>query len=278
MPPVRCRTRAPAARPARSRPVRRASRCGSTPGSRRTPSGGTAPTAIAALSATFTNTIFGFMRAGVLIALWHARPSLGGYDVGRRGDVQLPHPGADRAGADLRRQPGPHRADPQRRRRRSTCTVPPTCRAGGSPTTSAASGFALLSRGALPLLGGSLVFSLRWPSPAGWAAFAVRGAARACWSASGCATSCRWRSSGCTTTAASTGSRWSRSMFFSGMIVPLVVFPGRLGTVAHVLPWAALIQLPGRRLPRQAHRPAPRVRLPGGAGRWRCSRPGGCSR
>jgi viologen exporter family transport system permease protein len=26
--------------------------------------------------------------------------------------------------------------------------------------------------------------------------------------------------------------------------VPLVVFPGRLGTVAHLLPWAALIQLP----------------------------------
>jgi ABC-2 type transport system permease protein len=33
-------------------------------------------------------------------------------------------------------------------------------------------------------------------------------------------------------------------MFFSGMIVPLVAFPGALGTVAHVLPWSALIQLP----------------------------------
>ncbi len=34
------------------------------------------------------------------------------------------------------------------------------------------------------------------------------------------------------------------SMFFSGLIVPLTIFPGRLGTVAHVLPWAALVQLP----------------------------------
>lgn len=35
----------------------------------------------ATVAGAFTNTIFGFVRAYVLIALWHARPQLGGYDV-----------------------------------------------------------------------------------------------------------------------------------------------------------------------------------------------------
>jgi ABC-2 type transport system permease protein len=34
------------------------------------------------------------------------------------------------------------------------------------------------------------------------------------------------------------------SLFFSGMILPLVVFPGWLGGLARLLPWAALIQVP----------------------------------
>jgi ABC-2 type transport system permease protein len=34
-------------------------------------------------------------------------------------------------------------------------------------------------------------------------------------------------------------------MFFSGMILPLVVFPGWLGDLARALPWAAMIQTPG---------------------------------
>jgi ABC-2 type transport system permease protein len=33
-------------------------------------------------------------------------------------------------------------------------------------------------------------------------------------------------------------------MFFSGMVLPLVVFPGWLGGLSRVLPWAALIQVP----------------------------------
>jgi ABC-2 type transport system permease protein len=35
------------------------------------------------------------------------------------------------------------------------------------------------------------------------------------------------------------------TMFLSGMILPLVVFPGWLGTLARALPWAAMIQTPG---------------------------------
>jgi ABC-2 type transport system permease protein len=34
------------------------------------------------------------------------------------------------------------------------------------------------------------------------------------------------------------------SLFFSGMILPLVIFPGMLGEAARSLPWAGLIQVP----------------------------------
>ncbi len=34
------------------------------------------------------------------------------------------------------------------------------------------------------------------------------------------------------------------SIFLSGMMLPLVLFPGWLGTMAEVLPWAALMQVP----------------------------------
>jgi ABC-2 type transport system permease protein len=197
---------------------------------------------IAALSATFTNTVFGFMRAGVLIALWHARPSLGGYDVTdavtfsfltqaliepvrifggsldlteriRTGDVSIDlHRPADLQGWWL--------ADDVGR-----------------------TAFALVSRGTLPLLAGSFVFPLRWPSPATWAAFA--GAVLLAMLVSFglrylVSLAVFWLHDD----RGVNGISLITSMFFSGMIIPLVVFPGRLGTVAHLLPWAALIQLP----------------------------------
>ena len=34
------------------------------------------------------------------------------------------------------------------------------------------------------------------------------------------------------------------AIFFSGMALPLVLFPGRLGTVAEALPWSAMVQVP----------------------------------
>lgn len=197
---------------------------------------------VAALSAAFTNTVFGFIRAGVLMALWHARPSLGGYDAAdavtfsflsqamiepvrlfggsldlteriRTGDVAIDlHRPADLQGWWL--------ADDLGR-----------------------AAFALVSRGAFPLIAGSLVFTLHWPAASRWPAFA---------------------GSVVLAVLVSFGLRylvsltvfWLRddrgvhaislvtSLFFSGLIVPLVVFPGTLGTVAHVLPWAALVQLP----------------------------------
>jgi ABC-2 type transport system permease protein len=197
---------------------------------------------IAALSATFTNTIFGFLRAGVLIALWRARPALGGYDVTdavtfgfltqsliepvrifggtldlteriRNGDIAIDlHRPVDLQGWWL--------ADDLGR-----------------------AGFALFSRGVLPLAGGALFFSLRWPTPSRWAAFAgalvlavlVSFGLRYLLSLA-----VFWIHDD----RGVNGIALVTTMFFSGMIVPLVAFPGALGTVAHVLPWSALIQLP----------------------------------
>jgi ABC-2 type transport system permease protein len=34
------------------------------------------------------------------------------------------------------------------------------------------------------------------------------------------------------------------AMFFSGMVLPLVLFPGWLGTLARTLPWSAMVQVP----------------------------------
>jgi ABC-2 type transport system permease protein len=34
------------------------------------------------------------------------------------------------------------------------------------------------------------------------------------------------------------------AIFFSGMMLPLVLFPGWLGTLAEALPWAAYLQVP----------------------------------
>ncbi len=34
------------------------------------------------------------------------------------------------------------------------------------------------------------------------------------------------------------------TLFFSGMILPLVIFPGWLGALARALPWAAIVQVP----------------------------------
>ncbi len=197
---------------------------------------------IAALSATSANTVFGFLRAGVLLALWHARPSLGGYDAAdavtfsflsqaliepvrvfggsldlteriRSGDVSIDlHRPADLQGWWL--------ADDLGR-----------------------AAFAVISRGTLPLIAGSLVFSLRWPPLATWPAFALA-AVLAMLVSFGLryliSMSVFWLHDD----RGVHGISLVTTMFFSGMIVPLVVFPGTLGAVARVLPWSALIQMP----------------------------------
>lgn len=196
---------------------------------------------LGSLTESLTNTMFGFMRAYVLVALWDVRPSLGGYEAAdavtfcfitqaligpvqifggmdlteriRNGDVAI----------DLYRPVG----------LQGWWLADDLGRAAGS----------LVLRAGPPLLAGALVFPFRPPAPENLAAFTV-------------ATVLAVTVSFGLRYLVALGMFWLHddrglqavtlvmSLFFSGMILPLVVFPGRLGTVAHALPWAAQIQVP----------------------------------
>lgn len=197
---------------------------------------------VAALSATFTNTIFGFLRAGVLIALWRARPALGGYDVTDAVTFSfltqaLIEPVRIFGGSlDLteRIRTGDVSVDLHR---------PIDLQGWWLADDLGRTALAVISRGAPPLVVGGLAFHLHWPAPGVWAAFAV--AVLLGWLVSfglryliSLAVFWLHDARGIHAISLVTG------MFFSGMIVPLVVFPGRLGEVAHALPWSALIQVP----------------------------------
>ena len=92
---------------------------------------------------------------------------------------------------------------------------------------------------------GALAFDLALPaSPLAWLAFLVVGGARHRRRASRLrylvALSAFWLLDGTGLSMLS----GLLSMFFSGMLLPLTVFPGVLGEVVRVLPWAAMLQVP----------------------------------
>lgn len=196
---------------------------------------------LGAVAEAVTNTAFGFLRAYVVLALWHARPELGGYTAAdavaycfvtqamigpmqlfqtlelthriRTGDVAIDmHRPVDLQGWWLADDLG-----------RAAST--------------------LLLRSLLPMAAGMLAFDLRLPGPAGWAAFAAAVllavlasfAIRYLW-----ALAVFWLDDdrGIASLAL------VLSMFFSGLVLPLVAFPGPLGGLARALPWAAVIQVP----------------------------------
>ncbi|POM22980.1 hypothetical protein BTM25_51860 [Actinomadura rubteroloni] len=195
-----------------------------------------------ALAEGLTNAFFGLLRAFILIALWRERPGLGGWDAADAvtfsfvtqallGAVQV------FGGLDLtaRIRSGDVAVDLYR----------PVSLQGWwlADDLGRATGTLLLRSGP-PLLCGALVFGLRVPGPGGLALFAA---------------------SFVLAVLVSFGLRylvalsvfWLHddrgiqpialvlTLFFSGMTVPLVVFPGPLRAVAEALPWSALVQVPG---------------------------------
>jgi ABC-2 type transport system permease protein len=128
---------------------------------------------VAALSAAFTNTIFGFLRAAVLVALWRVRPSLGGYDVADAVTFSfltqaLIEPVRIFGGSlDLteRIRTGDVSVDLHR---------PVDLQGWWLADDLGRTAFAVFSRAAPPLVVGGLAFDLHWPSSAAvWAAFVV---------------------------------------------------------------------------------------------------------
>ncbi|MBO2453304.1 ABC-2 family transporter protein [Actinomadura barringtoniae] len=188
-----------------------------------------------------TNTVFGFMRAYVLIALWHARPALGGYDVADAvtfcfitqamiGPVQLFR------GLELseRIRSGDVAIDLYR---------PVGLQGWWLADDIGRASAEMLLRSALPLVAGAVVFDLNVPSAPGLAAFALSAMLGVLVSFAIrylVALAVFWLHDdrGLQSIAL------VMSLFFSGMILPLVVFPGWLASIAQAMPWAALVQVP----------------------------------
>jgi ABC-2 type transport system permease protein len=196
---------------------------------------------VGALSEAVTNTVFGFLRAYILIALWQARPALGGYDVADAvmfcfltqaliGPVQI------FGGIELteRIRTGDVAIDLHR---------PVDLQGWWLADDLGRAAFAFSFRGVPPLLAGVLVFRLELPDPARWAQFAVAVllAVLVGFAIRYLVALCGfWLHDDRGVQAIALVS----AMFLSGMILPLVAFPGLLGTAARQLPWAAVIQVP----------------------------------
>ncbi len=199
----------------------------------------------ATLAGAFTNTVFGFILAYTFLALWQARPGLGGYDT----STAVTYIWVSQALlVTVAVWGGGFQDDVQERFRTGDIAVdlyrPVDFQAWWLATDLGRAGFHLLARGTAPMIAGALAFDLRLPhDPVVWVEFlvsvllavVVSFGLRYLVSLTGF-----WLHD-------SDGVRAVMlvvSMFFSGMLLPISLFPGRLGDVAPLLPWAALIQVP----------------------------------
>ncbi|GLW22869.1 ABC transporter permease [Microbispora triticiradicis] len=194
----------------------------------------------AALAGAFTNTVFGVLRAYVLIALWQARPGLGGYSVADAvtfcfltqaciGPMQLFGIGLDlpqriRSGdvaLDLVR-PAPLQL---------WCLSEDLGRAA----------FLFLARSVPPALAGAALFGIVAPrAPAAFLASVTLGVV----------VSFGWRYLVALASCWVMDDRGLATLslvlttFFSGLMLPLTIFPGWFGSLTRALPWAAMAQAP----------------------------------
>lgn len=200
---------------------------------------------IATASGIFTNTVFGFIICGVFLTLWQTRPGLGGYDVADaltfvwlQQGMLMPigiFGAATTIELGERVRSGAIAVDLYR---------PAHLMSWWAAMDLGRAGFQLLVRGGVPLLIGSLIFDLRFPSSAAqWLAVAL-----AVWLGvlvSFCirylvALSGFW----ITDSRGVENLAGVLSLFVSGAILPLVVFPGWIGELARATPWAATLQVP----------------------------------
>ncbi|MEO5877642.1 MAG: ABC-2 family transporter protein [Streptosporangiaceae bacterium] len=196
---------------------------------------------LAAVGDAISNTMFGFLRAYILIALWGANPALGGYDSRDAvtfafltqaliGPVQI------FGGMELteRIRTGDVAIDLHR---------PADLQGWWLADDLGRAAFTVVGRGVIPMAAGWLVYGLRFPGPGRWLAFGL-----ALLLAVVVSFAIRYLvalivfwvhdSRGVDSVMV------VLSLFMSGMILPLVAFPGGFGAVATALPWSALIQVP----------------------------------
>jgi ABC-2 type transport system permease protein len=200
---------------------------------------------IATVSGAFTNSVFGFILCGVYLTLWHERPGLGGYDVNDaltfvwlQQGLLLPI-GIFGASTTIelgeRVRSGEIAVDLYR---------PTHLLLWWLSMDMGRAMFQLIVRGGIPLLVGALVFDLNFPSGVvAWLAVAV-GLVLAVVVSFGIrylvALSAFW----ITDSRGMEAAAMMLSLFFSGTILPLVVFPGWFGELARATPWAGTLQVP----------------------------------
>ncbi|MER7520981.1 ABC-2 family transporter protein [Streptomyces sp. NPDC126499] len=200
---------------------------------------------VATAAGVFTNTVFGFILSYTYMALWDARPGLGGYAMGDAlayvwiGQALITVCGLMGGGFEEelieRIRTGDIAVDLYR---------PADLQAWWFAANLGRSAYQLLGRGVVPMLFGALVFDLTLPSrPWTWLAFLLAVTlgsvvSFAVWYL--VALSAFWLLDGQGVVQIA----WLGGLFFSGMLLPLNVFPGSLGEVARLLPWASLLQVP----------------------------------
>lgn len=200
---------------------------------------------VATAAGVFTNTVFGLILVYTYLALWEARPGLGGYDQAQAVTyVWL----AQALFAMLAVQGGGFEVELMERVRTGEIAVdlyrPVDPQLWWLANDVGRAVFQLLGRGVVPFLFGALFFPTALPGePAVWAAFGVSlllallvsFAIRYLF-----ALSVFWLLDGQGVGQA----LMVTGVFCSGMTLPLNAFPGALGDVVRVLPWAAQLQVP----------------------------------
>ncbi|MEO3753325.1 ABC-2 family transporter protein [Streptomyces sp. B6B3] len=200
---------------------------------------------VATAAGVFTNTVFGFVLSFAFTALWAERPRLGGYDEAQAltfvwtGQALL-------ATMAVFGQGFGHEL--QERIRSGDVAVdiyrPVDFQLWWLASDLGRAGFELLGRGVAPMLVGALAFELALPvSPLTWVWFL-------CSVALGVlvsfgirflvALSAFWLLDATGVAMVSV----LLTTFFSGMTLPLTVFPGSFGDSVQWLPWAAIVQVP----------------------------------
>ncbi|MFG5722229.1 ABC transporter permease [Streptomyces murinus] len=199
----------------------------------------------ATAAGVFTNTVFGLILVYTYKALWDLKPHLGGYDQAQAvtyvwlGQAFLSTLAISGGGVEdelmERIRTGDVAIDLYR---------PADLQLWWLSADLGRAFFQLLGRGVVPFVFGALVFPAYLPTnPGTWAAFLLAVllamlvgfgirylvALSAFWLLDGTGVS---------------QMTWLLGYFCSGMLLPLNVFPGALGTVVRALPWSSLLQAP----------------------------------
>jgi ABC-2 type transport system permease protein len=200
---------------------------------------------IATLAGAINNVVFGFITAFTYIALWHARPDAGGYDVTDALTYAWLAQAIGLVGALFG---GGFRDELAERVRTGDISIdlyrPVDLQTWWLASDLGRAGFQLLARGLLPTLVGGLIFRITFPTnPVTWLAFllAIFLGAVVCFSINYLfvlMTFWLMDSRGILQVAT------VLAAFFSGMLLPINVFPSWFGELARVLPWSTALQIP----------------------------------